>query len=180
MEGPIVSKRHFARHWVAVGAAFALGAAGCQSSGTPAPERAAKATVPTSEKPLSTESASKPPDSRVSLRPVYFDFNRSELREDARQALVANAKSILERPGLGVLTIEGHCDERGSQEYNLALGERRAGAVKSYLVDLGVPSSRFQMVSFGESRPAAYGQDEAAWRLNRRSEFRIELRQASR
>ena len=175
-----MSKRHFTRHWMALGVAFALGAAGCQSSGAPAPERAAKPPVLTSEKPASTESASKPPDSSVSFRPVYFEFNRWELREDARQALVDNAKSILARPEWGVLTIEGHCDERGSQEYNLALGERRAGAVKRYLVDLGVPSSRFQMVSFGESRPAAYGQGEAAWRLNRRSEFRIELRQASR
>ena len=71
----------------------------------------------------------------------------------------------------GVITIEGHCDERGSEEYNLALGERRANGVKRYLVDLGVPSSRLRTVSFGEVKPSVMGHDESAWRHNRRSDF---------
>ena len=70
------------------------------------------------------------------------------------------------------MTIEGHCDERGSEEYNLALGERRANAVKRYMVDLGVPSSQLRTVSFGEAKPAVVGHDESAWRYNRRTEFK--------
>ena len=69
------------------------------------------------------------------------------------------------------MTVEGHCDERGSTEYNLALGERRANAVKRYLVDLGVPSNSLRTVSFGEERAAVQGHDESAWRYNRRADF---------
>ncbi len=101
---------------------------------------------------------------------VYFDYHRSEIRPDARDALRSNANAI----GMGDgdrITVEGHCDERGSTEYNLALGERRANAVKRYLVDLGVPSSRLRTVSFGEDRPAVQGHTEAAWRYNRRADF---------
>ena len=101
---------------------------------------------------------------------VYFDYNRSEIRPDARDALRSNANAI----GMGDgdrITVEGHCDERGSTEYNLALGERRANAVKRYLVDLGVPSSRLRTVSFGEDRPAVQGHEESAWRYNRRADF---------
>ena len=71
-----------------------------------------------------------------------------------------------------VVVIEGHADERGSEEYNLALGERRAEAVRRYLEALGVAESQLRIVSYGESKPAALGSDEAAWRLNRRAEFR--------
>jgi peptidoglycan-associated lipoprotein len=76
------------------------------------------------------------------------------------------------KSGGGTVTIEGHCDERGSEEYNLALGDRRASGVKQYLVDLGVPASRLRTVSFGEAKPAVVGHDESAWRYNRRSEFK--------
>jgi len=69
------------------------------------------------------------------------------------------------------VVIEGHCDERGSEEYNLALGERRADAVRRYMTDLGVPGGRMSTVSFGESRPAVQGHDESAWRYNRRADF---------
>ncbi|MGH0031567.1 MAG: peptidoglycan-associated lipoprotein Pal [Myxococcota bacterium] len=101
---------------------------------------------------------------------VYFDFDKSDIRPDARATLKANADAIGSGPG-DTITIEGHCDERGSSEYNLALGERRANAVKRYLVDLGVPSSRLRTVSFGEDRPAVQGHDESAWRYNRRADF---------
>jgi peptidoglycan-associated lipoprotein len=103
------------------------------------------------------------------LQTVYFDFDRSDIRADARDALMANAERI--KASSGNVTIQGHCDERGSTEYNLALGERRASAVKRYLVDLGVASSRLQTVSFGEDRPAVQGHDESAWRYNRRADF---------
>jgi len=106
---------------------------------------------------------------------VYFDFDSYEIRSDARPALRENADAIGAGAGGGArITVEGHCDERGSSEYNLALGERRANAVKRYLVDLGVPSSRLRTVSFGEDRPAVQGHDESAWRYNRRAEFSLE------
>jgi peptidoglycan-associated lipoprotein len=101
---------------------------------------------------------------------VYFDYDSSDIREDARPALRANADK-LNAGGLGTVTVEGHCDERGSTEYNLALGERRANAIKRYLVDLGVPSSNLRTVSFGEERPSVQGHDESAWRYNRRADF---------
>ena len=83
----------------------------------------------------------------------------------------SNAKAIKDNTGWGVITIEGHCDERGSEEYNIALGELRARAVKQYLSDLGVSAGRLDVVSFGEAKPAVMGHDESAWRYNRRSEF---------
>src|SRR2546422_2542876 len=101
---------------------------------------------------------------------VYFDYDKADIREDARPALRQNADK-LNAGNLGTVTIEGHCDERGSTEYNLALGERRANAVKRYLVDLGVPSNNLRTVSFGEERPAVQGHDESAWRYNRRADF---------
>jgi peptidoglycan-associated lipoprotein len=101
---------------------------------------------------------------------VYFDYDKSDIREDARPALRQNADK-LNAGSYGTVTVEGHTDERGSNEYNLALGERRANAVKRYLVDLGVPSNNLRTVSFGEERPAVQGHDESAWRYNRRADF---------
>ena len=103
------------------------------------------------------------------VKTVYFDYDQADIRSDARNTLKGNAGQI--NSGDGDITIEGHCDERGSSEYNLALGERRANAVKRYLVDLGVPSSRLRTVSFGEDRAAVQGHDESAWRYNRRADF---------
>lgn len=105
------------------------------------------------------------------LRTVYFDYNKAEIRPDARAVLKANAEIIIANRQLGSITLQGNCDERGSEEYNLALGERRAASVKQYLVDLGVPSSRLRTVSFGESKPAVMGHTESAWRWNRRTDF---------
>jgi len=101
---------------------------------------------------------------------VYFDYDSADIKEDSRAGLRQNADK-LNAGNLGVVTVEGHCDERGSTEYNLALGERRANAVKRYLVDLGVPSNNLRTVSFGEERPAVQGHDESAWRYNRRADF---------
>ena len=107
----------------------------------------------------------------TSLQTVYFDYDRSEIRSDATPMLRANADQINQNAGWGRVTIEGNCDERGSEEYNLALGERRAGSVRQYLVDLGVPGTRLDIVSFGESKPAVMGHDESAWKWNRRADF---------
>jgi peptidoglycan-associated lipoprotein len=110
--------------------------------------------------------------SRPELTAIYFDYDRSEIRTDARSVLRDNASAINANAKWGMVTVEGHCDERGSEEYNLALGERRANAVKRYLTDLGVPSNRMRTVSFGEASPAVPGHDESAWRYNRRSDFK--------
>jgi len=107
------------------------------------------------------------------FKTVYFDYDRSTIRSDQRPSLQTDAKLINESANLGVITLQGHCDERGSEEYNLALGERRASAVKQYLVDLGVPSSRMRTVSFGEANPAVAGHDESAWKWNRRVDFAV-------
>lgn len=105
----------------------------------------------------------------MNLGTVYFDFDRFDIRSDARPILRSNAEAI--SASSAKITIAGNCDERGSAEYNLALGERRANAVKRYLVDLGVPSSKLRPVSFGEERAAVQGHDESAWRYNRRADF---------
>lgn len=103
---------------------------------------------------------------------IYFDYDKSDLRADARQAL--DAKLPLLRANAAVrIRISGHTDERGSDEYNIALGQRRAAAAKRYLVDNGIAADRIDVVSFGEDRPAATGSDESAHSQNRRDEFEI-------
>ena len=115
----------------------------------------------------------------ASLETVYFDYDEATLRPDARPILQRNAKRIEQHPEWGTVSIEGHCDERGSDEYNMALGERRAMQVKSYLVDLGVQNARLRTVTFGEARPAVQGYTEEAFRHNRRSEFSLSEKLAS-
>jgi peptidoglycan-associated lipoprotein len=104
------------------------------------------------------------------LGDVFYDFNKSELRTDAVEQLKTNANWIKAKGGK-IVTIEGHCDERGTNEYNLALGERRANSAKDYIVNLGVEPSRLKTVSFGEERPLADGHNEEAWAQNRRAHF---------
>ena len=115
-----------------------------------------------------------PPQVTVTFEPVYFDTNEAMLRSDARGLLKRHAQSILDHPEWGVVTIDGHCDERGSDEYNRTLGERRAAVVKHYLETLGVPATRVTSRTFGEDRPAVLGHSESAWSYNRRSELQIE------
>jgi peptidoglycan-associated lipoprotein len=103
---------------------------------------------------------------------VYFDYDESTIRSDAQESLAAKVPFLRQNAGIRV-RIEGHADERGSVEYNLALGMRRANAVRDYLVGFGLDAGRFEVVSFGEDRPAASGSSEAAWSQNRRAEFRI-------
>ena len=107
----------------------------------------------------------------VELERVYFSFDQFTLTNKARRVLDANAVILKSSPALKV-SIEGHCDSRGSDEYNLALGERRAHVVKNYLVSLGVASDRFEMISYGEELPADSAMTESAWSMNRRAEFK--------
>jgi peptidoglycan-associated lipoprotein len=101
---------------------------------------------------------------------VNFDFDRSDIRPDAEEILQRKVSVLREYPGID-LRIEGNCDERGSNEYNLALGQRRAEAVKRYLVSYGLEAGRFATISYGEERPLSRGHDEDAWAENRRDDF---------
>ena len=113
------------------------------------------------------------PVSVPELKTVYFDYDRANVREDQKGTLRGNSQEINGHAEWRTVVIEGHCDERGSEEYNLALGERRATSVKQYLGTLGIPAARMDTVSFGESKPAVQGHDESAWRWNRRGEFKV-------
>ena len=99
---------------------------------------------------------------------IHFDFDKSFIREDAKPVLQKVAEYLKKNPGASLL-IEGHCDERGTAEYNIALGERRAASAKSYLVSLGVKGGGLSTVSFGEEKPVDPGHNEEAWAKNRRA-----------
>ena len=101
---------------------------------------------------------------------VYFDFDRSELRAESREQLSRNADWLRGNPGY-VVTIEGHCDERGTNEYNLALGDRRAGSSRDYLVSLGIEGGRMTTLSYGEELPECTESSESCWQRNRRAHF---------
>ncbi len=109
----------------------------------------------------------------IVLENVYFDFDKSELRQDARDALSKNAETLLKKVADAKVQVAGHCDERGSDEYNLALGDRRAKSVAKYLTTLGIAAERLSTISYGKEKPAVEGHDEAAWSKNRRAEFVI-------
>jgi peptidoglycan-associated lipoprotein len=101
---------------------------------------------------------------------LHFGFDEANLTAESRERLNAIAAVLRERPAL-VVRVAGNCDERGTEEYNLALGERRASAAKKYLVDLGIGADRIGTISYGKEHPAAIGHDERAWAQNRRDEF---------
>ena len=104
------------------------------------------------------------------IEDVFFAFDEFSLSEEAMTILAANARIMREHAEL-VYLVEGHCDERGTVEYNLALGEKRSAAVRDYLTSLGVPSTQVRITSYGEERPFAHGSNESAWALNRRGHF---------
>lgn len=106
------------------------------------------------------------------LQTVYFDFDKFNLRPDAMASLEMNYQLLKEFPD-AIIKIEGHCDERGTVEYNISLGEKRAKAVMDYLVGIGINPARLSMISFGKERPVDMGHNEEAWAKNRRAEFRI-------
>ncbi len=103
---------------------------------------------------------------------IYFDFDKSDIRSDQRSRINKNAQLLSENRNVRI-RIEGHCDERGTNEYNMALGQRRADSAKQYFVDYGISSSRITTISYGEERPAATGHNESAWSQNRRGELKI-------
>ena len=104
------------------------------------------------------------------MHPIYFDFDRFNIRDDMKPIMEENALFLLDHPE-AMVEIQGNCDERGTNEYNLALGERRAKGARAYLVNLGVNPDRIGTVSFGEERPLDPGQNDDAWAKNRRDDF---------
>jgi peptidoglycan-associated lipoprotein len=153
-------------------------AASTASNSTPRSEPSRAAARPTT--PTPSTPASRYPDAATRARidqllarieDAYFDYDRATLRADALKALEKDStelRNILKDYPDYKLTIEGHCDERGSAEYNIALGEKRAAAAKEYLVQVGIPSGQLNTVSFGKEKPACDGHDESCWQKNRR------------
>jgi peptidoglycan-associated lipoprotein len=162
-----------------LGVVLAVGAAGCASKG--GPEQPLAPSVPGTDNaqpsgaqtglgpdgsPLAAEAPRGAPMQRI----IYFDYDRSEIRDQDRAALDANGKYLAANPGLKA-RLEGHADERGSREYNLALGERRAQEVKRYLGILGVSGQQMNTLSYGEEKPVDAGHAETSWQMNRRVEI---------
>jgi len=140
------------------GGAGGTGTSAAPSSATTATGAAATAVAPGSQQDLVVNVGDR----------VFFDFDKFDLKPPARATLERQASWLKQYPQ-NTVTVEGHCDERGTREYNLALGERRANAAKNYLVSLGVAASRIKTISYGKERPVALGSNEAAWSQNRRA-----------
>lgn len=135
----------------------------------PAPSRPAPAKAQ-QQAPTSTVTAQPAGDEQVpAFSPIRFEFDSTTLSQEARQELSEVAAWMTRSKG--TLTIEGHADERGTDEYNLALGQQRAETIASYLERLGIARARLQTITYGEERPAVSGSDESAWAANRRGEL---------
>lgn len=122
--------------------------------------------------PASASKANASPsfESNVALEDIYFDFDQFVIRGNALAVLNGNAASLRQAPSR-IVTIEGHCDERGTQAYNLVLGEKRASAAKDYLKQMGIPASQLHTMSYGEMRPLCQEHNERCWQQNRRAHF---------
>lgn len=145
------------------------------------PKKAIEEAPPPSTKPVETpqphDTTTPPPPAapklqESQLQTVYFDFDKYNLRPDAKASLDADYQLLTQFQD-AIVKIEGHCDERGTVEYNMSLGEKRARAVMDYLVGRGIPANRLSIISYGKERPVAMGHDEVSWQKNRRGEFRI-------
>lgn len=109
------------------------------------------------------------PPAAKDYRTVYFDFDQSTIREDQTDTMLSNSQ--VAKDGSRNVTVTGNCDERGTNEYNMALGDRRARTTKDYMINVGVDPSKVDIISFGEERPACTEQDESCWWQNRRADF---------
>ena len=156
-------------------------AAGLASLGCSSRKQVQTETPPSPPPPTETTSTPPPPpppssettepsETAAGLQDAFFDYDEAAIRADARAALESNGRYMERNSGTNVI-IEGHCDERGSVEYNLALGERRARAAKEFLTSYGVAANRMTTISYGKERPFAQGHDESAWAQNRRAHF---------
>ena len=121
-------------------------------------------------RPAPTTPGAVPAPAAAPLKDVFFDFDKSNIRDDQKAAMNDNVAWLKANPAVKI-SLEGHCDERGTAEYNLGLGERRAKAVKDYLMATGLPADRIATISYGKERPFVLGHDESAWKWNRRGHF---------
>lgn len=157
---------------VVVGLIFVL--PGCCATKKAKPAEAPATTPAVTEQPVAPtvieESLLEKAQKQGALLPIYFDFDKYNLKTDSVQKLDKSAEWLAQNAGVSV-RVEGNCDERGTNEYNMALGERRANAAKKYLIKSGVAESRLSTVSYGEEKPLDAGHDEAAWAKNRRDDF---------
>lgn len=141
----------------------------------PPPEQPAVTPTPAETTPTPPPPPPPPPKPKIQqsqFKTVYFDFDKFNLRPDAREALDYDANLLKEYPD-AMVRLEGNCDERGTVEYNLSLGEKRANAVRDYLIGLGIAPNRLTTISYGEERPVDKAHTEAAWAKNRRVDFAI-------
>jgi len=149
---------------------------GCGPKPAPEPEPIPEPPPPPPDTTVQEPEPPPPPPKVVitedQFQIAFFDFDKYNLKTEAREALEFNARILKENPDVKVL-IEGHCDERGTVEYNLALGEKRARAAMEYITSLGVAADRLDIVSYGKERPVALGHDENSWSKNRRAKFTI-------
>jgi peptidoglycan-associated lipoprotein len=163
---------------------------GCPKKKPTTPEQIAVETTPVAPPAREVEAPAPPPTADVEeetlpsdlvelnrvlverglIGDVYFAFDKYDLTAESRERLAQNASFMKENPGY-LFTIEGHCDERGTNEYNLALGQRRATAAKDYVVSLGVAADLLRTISYGEERPFCRQSDESCWQQNRRAHF---------
>ena len=153
---------------------FALAmAGGCAKkvASTPAGTTASGAGEGSAAAPSGVNDAQLKAIDKIGADRIYFAFDKSDLTEESRQILTEKSELLKSFPALSLL-VEGHCDERGTEEYNLALGERRARAAYDFLLNLGIPASQMEMVSFGKLHPAVMGSGESAWSKNRRDDFK--------
>ncbi|HXC62567.1 MAG TPA: peptidoglycan-associated lipoprotein Pal [Nitrospiria bacterium] len=174
---------------ILMGMMFSLVAAGCAkkvetASQTVSPEENVTSPPPPAEEPQKEERPAvkeaevAPPEtskpiSSVSLEDIHFDYDKSAIRPDVKAILEKHAKWLQSNPKVKI-QIEGHCDERGTNEYNLALGERRAQATKRFLVAMGIDAKRLSTISYGEERPLCSEHAESCYSKNRRAHFVIE------
>ncbi|MEW5993830.1 MAG: peptidoglycan-associated lipoprotein Pal [Candidatus Zixiibacteriota bacterium] len=158
--------------------ATALIGASCGKPPKPEPQPTVDTTPPpvdTTPKETIPEPPPPPPPPKLKesqFETAYFDFDKYNLRPDARAALDHDYELLKQFP-TAIIKIEGHCDERGTIEYNLSLGEKRAKAAMDYLVGLGIAPNRISIISYGKERPVDPGHNEEAWAKNRRAEFRV-------
>ncbi len=150
---------------------FGIMVVGCAKRQTVKPVESAP---PAAQEPISAGQSSRHTDwqSAQELATVYFDYDKSSLLSDARKTLKTNAQYLKAHTDLNVL-VEGNCDERGTIEYNLALGDRRASTVLKYYTKLGISKKRIAVISYGKEKPVDPGHDEAAWQKNRRVETKV-------
>jgi peptidoglycan-associated lipoprotein len=159
---------------MALATLFAAGCAKKAAEAPPAPPPAPPVVQPVTPVPTPTPvpepPAPVPSVTASDFTDVFFDLDSYALRDDAKVALDRAAKLLRDKADVSI-TLEGHCDERGTVEYNQALGEKRANAARDYLVNAGVSAARIQSLSYGKERPFAEGHDESAWAQNRRAHF---------